>query len=90
MSIENHEAGSDGEVAVKFVNTDCGEVKVMDRTEVIDELVELRRFDLEDELETDVECYEDDLEEMTHDELAKWYSDYRPGEMRVEVLKTEE
>ena len=89
MAIENHEAGSDGEIAVKFVNTDCGEVEVMDRTEVIDELVDLRRSDLEDELENDIECYENDLEEMTNLELAKWHSDYMAGEMRVEVPKTD-
>jgi len=71
------------DVAVKFVNTDCGEVKVMDHTEVVDELVDLRRSDLEDELENDIECYENDLEGMTNLELAKWHSDYLAGEVEV-------
>lgn len=91
MSNETNEADCVSEGDVNFINTEYGKETVMCRADVIDDLVGLRRFDLEDELENDIECYESDLEEMSNQKLADWYSDYyTTGEMRLEVRKTEE
>jgi len=74
----------------KFIHTDGGKVNAMDRDDVIDELVEMKASELEDELSDEIDCFIFDLNEMDNDELAESYLDYMGGEMRVEVRKTEE